>query len=765
MSSTYTDRYNTLVTKSQLKTNFGNDTYEAIDDRLISCKELRTFYKDSLFYMHLFNTLYLELLIIDKINGHEIEEFNKIIKNLNVIFDTTRTSFLDRNNRLGILQKNASTNNYTFTFYVKLFELYYHNDEAYSGYNNLATASTGNKIFMINVNLPSKDPNALNGTPAVIKIVVNMVTGTGNILILDQMTGAIKAGTSSTDKNYFLQNVGNKFPRNTKFYNSDYQPNLVDLRIGGSTFGHNFTDIIKDIYFTTDKVGAITEVKFLKSIRANPDDPANIFNQFTISQISEINNYKPKINNIPLFPTTFTYDFGNVFDTSIASPSPSGPIYNFSKGNTNFNLSENIYQNDYKLSQTRKKRFRKIMSDILNTPTTNIYGYLLYQKIYYNCIVCNTSIQIYLREKVLNNSTINFKTTDKVSAESLATTIITFINVQKGNLRSLRSIVGTAALDYVNDKNFAVDRIVLLNELKTDFNKTLESLNIVINNYNRYIKYYTMLKKYVSAIIVFIIFLMISSIMITVSPTIDYDAKNTYYTLIFIILIIITIAYYYKFRHVSLYEKFATADNESISGVTIRMVPSDDTLCAIINGKDSRDIATAAPGDNANIVNNNNNFATFSNKLFSDDLIDYNYVYLLLSNEINSAIFVSNNKVFSNGNNDYLYKLYTEKVRENDMNKLKGSKYGNIIEAIKKQIIYLFNIALLISLVTIVLVASLIIYNFGVVNIGYIFTFALISLMIVMFYVNYIMIQQTRMLSSKKYWSVNNPSEVTLDQL
>lgn len=754
MSSTYTDRYNTLVTKSQLKTNFGNDTYEAINDKLISCTELLIFYKDSLFYMHLFNTLYLEILINDKTNGYNIEEFNKIIKNLTVVFDTTTTSF-GSITRLGYLQKNSDTN-FTFTFYVKLFEKYYHNDEGYAGYDTLASTSSGNKTFMINVNLPSKDPNAINGTPAIIKIIINMATGA--ILELNQMSGAVQAGTG---KKYIIQEAGNKFPRGTTFYNSDYQPNLVDLRKDGSIFRGNFDNEIKDIQFTTDKLGAITDIKFLNSIRADPAIAANLFASFTVSRISDIGNYKPKISNIPLFQTQFSYDHLNVFDQTINN----GTTNNYLRTNTNFNLSENIYDNNYTLSQTRKKRFRKIMSDILNTPTTNIYGYLLYQKIYYNCIVCNTSIQIYLREKFLNDTSVNLINPDQtVRMNNIAIDINNFIDSQKGNLRSLRSIVGSAALDYVNDKNFAVDRIVLLNELKTDFNKTLESLNIIINNYNRYIKYYTMLKKYVSAIIVFIIFLMIASIMITVSPTIDYDAKNTYYTLIFIILIIITISYYYKFRHVSLYEKFATADATSPGGLLIR-ISNINTCNDNGKGKDMRDPATAAVGANANIINNNNNFATFSNNLFGDKLIDYNYVYLLLSNEINSTIFVSNNKVFSNGNNDYLYKLYTEKVRENDMNKLKGSKYGNIIEAIKKQIIYLFNIALLISLVTIVLVASLIIYNFGVVSIGYIFTFALISLMIVMFYVNYIMIQQTRMLSSKKYWSVNNPSEVTLNQL
>ncbi len=56
-------------------------------------------------------------------------------------------------------------------------------------------------------------------------------------------------------------------------------------------------------------------------------------------------------------------------------------------------------------------------------------------------------------------------------------------------------------------------------------------------------------------------------------------------------------------------------------------------------------------------------------------------------------------------------------------------------------------------------------YNFGVINIIYIITFAVISLIIIMFYINYIMLQQTRMLASKKYWSVNNPSEVTFNQL
>lgn len=767
MSGANADRYNELVQKSQIKSHFGNDSYGTINDRLIPCNEILNFYKDSLFYMHLFNTLYLELLMYDRTNGHNLENFNKIIKNLQLGFDTSTTTLSSTDARLGVLTPNITDEGTsTYNFRIGLFNEYYHNVDAYQYYNQAVSQTRSSaQFFTIDVNLPSSDPTSIGGTPARLKIAVDMNTG-----VIQKLNIAGDAADNSTanTKYVHISDGGTRFPRSRTIYNSDYNNTLIDLRVGGDVFGNNFRNSIADVKFDINAEGRITAVTLLTTIRGSRQ-----FTTFTVNNISDIDNYKPKIANIPLLETGFSYDFANnVLDTSIGSGSGTSRVFKKNQNN-NFNINEAIATNNtYDNANVRKKKFRKIISDILNTPTQNIFGYLLYQKMYYNCIVCNTSIQIVLRHTYLNaniNLLVESGTTGNSAIIAHGTTINTFIQTQTTNLNQLRSIATTASNDYVADKNFVVDRMLLLNDLKRDFNETLESLNGVVNNYNRYILYYNKLKKYVSGIILFLIILIVASILITISPTFDYNAKNTYYIVILITLIVITIIYYLNFRHVSLYEKFATATNETITAPTIRITTSTfNTNCtSYTKGKDMRNQAEVTTGVNAEIRNNNNNHAAFANQIFaqSENLTNYNYTYLLLSNDINSAIFVSNNKVFSEGGNDYLYKLYTEKVRQNDLNKLKKAKFGNIIEAIKKQIIYLFNIALLISLVAIVLVICLIFYNFGVVNIGYIFTFAVIALIIIMFYMNYIMIQQTRMLASKKYWSVNNPSEVTLDQL
>jgi len=764
MSAT-NDRYNTLVSRSQLTNNFGNESYEQINNALIPCDEIITFYKDSLFYMHFYNTLYLEFYLVYQNQQLTLVEFDDIIRNLKIIFDNGASSSDDSKSKLGkLVLTNDSPKSATFTFYINLFKQYYHNADYYAYYRSAGITSSSAKTFRFNVNLPKNDPSTIGGTPAMASININLNTGVIN---------------KDNDKYITVTSSGSGFKKSdgvdTVIYNSDYNPPLVNLNPNNGIFERYFTNEIVDLKITVNSDGNITSILPVTTVRGD----TAITTLTPNSLYTTISNFEPKIESIPLIstgsaasPSNLIFDFNDILDINIRNTfNADGSTHEFTYNSSlPYNTKENIVDNNYTKVNVRRKQFRKVIETIFTTHPYNFFGFLLYQKVNQNVIVCNIAIQLKLR-KIYLNEQLAMTTLPQTQLELDGDKINSYIQKQRINLSNLRKISSIATSDYVIDKKSAVDRINLLNNLKKDFNETLEDLNSSINNYNRYIIYYSNLKKYASAIIVFIIMLIIASILITLSPTIDYNAKNSYYIVIISILIILTIIYYLKFRHVGLYEKFLAAAGTSFDPNshtdTFRLLESDfSTKCvAYTNGKNIQNPNGLTFQQLAEIDKYNKNHTTFSNRIFKNDLAQYNYVYLLLSNELSSAIYVSNNKIFSEGNNEYLYKLYLEKTKHNELNKLKIVKYANIIEAIKKQIIYLFNIALLLSLITIVLVTCLMFYNYGVVSITSIITFAVIALIIIMFYISYIMIQQTRMLASKKYWSVNNPSEVTLNQL
>lgn len=766
MSAT-NDRYNALVSRSQLTNNFGNDSYIQINNALIPCDEIIPFYKDSLFYMHFYNTLYLEFYLKYQTTSIELTSFNEIIENLKIIFDDDVNSSDSSNKRLGKLEINekATPKTATFTFYINLFRKYYHNTDYYAYYNSSLITPALNKVFKFDINLPKNDPTSIGGQSAIANITINL--STGNI---------VNTGDAASPIYITVNSGGYGFPADRTIYNSDYNPPLVNLNVNNGIFGKYFTNRITDLEIITNATGTITSIRPLTTIRGSITQTNLIKND----NFTEISNFHPQIESIPLINTgtegggaslvNLDFSFDNILDQNIKTGGTS-PLHEFVYDKTKqYNTEENIINNIYSNNDVRKKQFRRVIESILSTNSHNFFGFLLYQKINYNVIVCNIAIQLKLRKEYLN-TIIDYSQTEAQMTATHATYVVNYIKTQIINLSNLRKISTIATSDYVSDKKSAVGRINLLNNLKQNFNETLEGLNSAVNTYNRYTIYYSNLKKYASSIIIFIIMLIIASILLTLSTSIDNNAKNSYYIIILCILIILIIIYHLKFRHVSLYENFATAAVTDITSNThfqaFRLYENTfNTNCSTYNnGKNILNPSVLSLAQQTDQANTNRNHAAFFNTLFQQAVPLYNYTYSLLSNELSSAIYVSNNKIFSEGNNDYLYKLYLEKSKHNELNKLKIVKYANIIEAIKKQIIYIFNIALLLGLITIVLVTCLMFYNYGVVSITSIITFAVIALIIIMFYISYIMIQQTRMLANKKYWSVNNPSEVTLNQL
>jgi membrane protease YdiL (CAAX protease family) len=787
MSSDDSDRYNILVMRSQLKKSIPEDTYETINnERLIPLDELRAFYTDSLFYLHFFNTLYLEVYLLDMTLGYDIEELNKVLNNMQIVINTVTDVTPNNEMRMGVLEQgNPSASPVrlpTFTFYTKMFEKYYHNIDAYAYYNTRVSQITRDSsvyiAFPFTISLPKNDINAQSGTEAKATIKIKLSTGefyaySGTFNTPSAIYFEINGGGG--DKYFSSSSAGGDYT----FYNSEMSPPLVDLTRGSGIFKNGFLDSIGDLRFTVNK-GKITKIEPMTTLRG------------TIPQIkltpnvgNDIDIYKPQIKHILMLPSSFGYDTTNIIDTTVAFGNSSGVItYSILTGESKYNLNEFISKgvNLYQMGNgpVRKKRFRNTMWEILSTKTQNIYGFLVYQKIYYNCIVCNTSIQLLMRELYINNPNLNLELDGQSPTITTITTNLTqYVGRMSGNLQALRGITSVAAKDFVNDKDFYIDRITLLNDVKNNFNETLEVLNSVTFDYNQYLSYYSKIKGYTSAIIVFLVILIVSSIVVTVLPTFDYNAKNSYYLFILVLLVITTVLYYYNFRHIGLYEKFDAADRETnvslLSSTGSPFGYSQNQLMRIDanlfeqitgKGKNTTNLNTVTRLDeNARIMRNNNYHREFSNGFFGTELFNYNGAYLVLSTEVSTSIHVTNNKTFSKGTNDYLYKLYVEKSRLNEMNKLRKTKYGSVIEAIKKQITFMYNLILIICFVSMILVTCLLLYNLGSISIEFIIIFAVVSLLLVMFVFIFALIQPTRMKANKNYWSNTNPSEVTLGQL
>ena len=789
MSSDDSDRYNILVMRSQLKKSIPEDTYETINtERLIPLDELLAFYTDSLFYLHFFNTLYLEVYLLDMTLGYDVEVLNRVLNNMQIVINTVTAVTPNGEMRMGVLEQGAPSATPvrlpTFTFYTKMFEKYYHNIDAYAYYNTRVSQITRDTSVLIaypfTISLPKQDINAQSGTEAKATIKIRLSTGefspvSGTFNTPSAIYFEINEGG---DKYFSSSSAGGDFI----FYNSEMTTPLVDLTRGSGIFKNAFLDSIGDLRFTVNK-GKITKIEPVTTLRG------------TIPQIkltpnvgNDIDIYKPQIKDILLLPSGFGHYTTNIIDTTVAFGNSSGVItYSILTGESTYNLNEFISKgvNLYQMANgpVRKKRFRNTMWEILSTKTQNIYGFLVYQKIYYNCIVCNTSIQLLMRELYINNPNLNLELDGQSPTITTITTNLTqYVGRMSGNLQALRGITSVAAKDFVNDKDFYIDRITLLNDVKTNFNETLEILNSVTFDYNQYLSYYSKIKGYTSAIIVFLVILIVSSIVVTVLPTFDYNAKNSYYLFILVLLVITTVLYYYNFRHIGLYEKFGVASINTDTVVSVlstttspfgyssnKFMRIDSNLFNQITGKGKStknlDTVTARLDESTKITRNNNYHREFSNGFFGTELFNYNGAYLVLSTEISTSIHVTNNKTFSKGTNDYLFKLYVEKSRLNEMNKLRKTKYASVIEAIKKQITFMYNLILIICFVSMILVTCLLLYNLGSISIEFIIIFAVISLLLVMFVFIFALIQPTRMKANKNYWSNTNPSEVTLGQL
>ena len=267
--------------------------------------------------------------------------------------------------------------------------------------------------------------------------------------------------------------------------------------------------------------------------------------------------------------------------------------------------------------------------------------------------------------------------------------------------------------DYLLEKNNYINKINILNNIKSEFYKTQEKLNISIKLYNEQYKIYNLYKKKSIYIIIILIVIVVSILLISVFPLFSITTNNTIYIILLILLIILT---YINFKKINLTENFE-----------------------------------------GSITKQKKNHIYLYNNLLPK-INEYSNAYNDLLNNLRQNIYTNGSKSFSQDANIYLYNLYLEKNKLIESNNIKSIKLFNYIEIIKKHMNYLNNIILIISLFSIILLKSLIIYS--IFSISYIFVIIILVIIItiIMIYFAFVIIQPTRMIANKKYWANVNPS-------
>lgn len=657
MTSTTNDIYEILVKKSKITDNYATLTHQQVNSLIIPCEDLQLFYNDSLFYLHLYNSLYLEAVSRNQYDNFDVQKFKNGIKNLVLKFDTSSCG-----SKMGNLIVNSS-GGYEFTFANNCFISNGKDSSKYQFDPNL------NSVIEYEVPVTSS-----TGSGGKIKFALNIGTGTVTSSIISGGTGyAADAKVDSPVPNYGV---------------------ALSLTSG------------------------------------------------VVTGLSESNRRGSSIGRSLLFPQLTSIDTTDItLDTTLIDTnagSASTNIYSYSlsanSGTINSYLTNKFTSYN---PEARRQKFRRVIYDILNTPAENFISYLFYNRVYYNVIVCNCSIQNVIRNNYLNKININMFDVAGFNNASNLTGITEHINVMKVNLDNLKLSIDYITTDFIKDKSKYGEKIILLNKTKEEYYKVETALNRVVKDYNNYLDNYQRLKAYASAVIVFLILLIIAAIVITVLPFFSYNSKNTYYIVILIILFVMLGIYYANFRHVGLYETFTCSQTNPYN-------------------PQHPDIETRN--------NHKSNNYTFFNTII-DFLNMYNNSYSDLNDELSASVFIGNNKTYSEDANTYLYKLYVDKKRRTELNRLKTVSLTNHIEAMKKQIVNLFNIILLIGLIAIVLLISLITYTSAPFYLNYVIAIASIAIIIVIILYIYSIKQPTRMKVNKNYWANKNPTNETINNI
>jgi uncharacterized membrane protein len=322
--------------------------------------------------------------------------------------------------------------------------------------------------------------------------------------------------------------------------------------------------------------------------------------------------------------------------------------------------------------------------------------------------------------------------------------------------------LANGSAEYSDSKAKYGTKIEVLNEIKKEFDKIQNELNATIKDYNKYIKNFKNMKNYASFVIMVLIAVIIITILVTLLDSITPNFKSHFYVISFILLSFITFVYYNKFKYINLYERFISVANSDVyTSTAITLPPIRTAPLANSQACISNTININTETEHAALRNTHK---IFVNELASE-LNSYNNAISTLISAVSTNLHTSNYGVFTKDGNNYLYNLYIEKKSQNEANRIKKVALANMLDTMKRHIVYLFNIILLISLLTIVLLFGLIIFsNFPLFLTPIISLCVILIIIIIVYFINSI-VQPTRMLINKNYWANKNPSRLSIAKL
>ena len=320
--------------------------------------------------------------------------------------------------------------------------------------------------------------------------------------------------------------------------------------------------------------------------------------------------------------------------------------------------------------------------------------------------------------------------------------IIANINSNISNINTISSNNFSETQNtYLLEKNKYINKINYLNDLKEEYIKTQDKLNISLKLYNQQLKNYNKIKYYATFVIIALIIVIILIIGLSVFPIFSKDTLNAIYIVLLILQIVLTFLYYSNFKYVNLYEKFYL---------------TTDT-CPAITGTP---IISYSSSTSTHMYNHNKIYS-----LIIPEITKYNNAINNLNDKLRMTIYTVDSQSFSQDANKYLYNMYLEKKRSVEINKTKLINYFNMIEVIKKQINYLFNVIFAISCFSIIILLGLVIYSSVPQLYIFVIVLCIILIIILMIYFTFAVIQPTRMIVNKNYWANENPSKSSIAKL
>jgi len=535
----------------------------------------------------------------------------------------------------------------------------------------------------------------------------------------------------------------------------------------GTTISHNitkFADTIENlgiildnstIYansnnlstFLLNASGNYTYTFFIKTFENFSSTQSNIYKKTTENGCYNGANYFDTDSNIigkaPIFgdsPNTLNIstNINYLIRNKLTSAQNEAAVYSYIATSDILNKTNYLsYMPD------NKSKLKEILGEIFSQTPENILGYLLYKKIYYNIILFNINIQNSIRLNYLNESGSNLL----INISNIDNTTANIINITSNIIMNTNYITKLNENNFTNKNSFLLEKnqysykINTLNTLRTEYNKTQDKLNISTKLYNQEFKNYKSIKTYATYIIIALIIIVISIISISIFPIFSIETKNALYIILLIILIVITFLYYTNFKYVNLYEKFAGVPyNDKTIGTSTSLITFTSTN-----------------------IHKNNNIKIYN--LLLPEINKYSTAYNDLLNNMRLNVYTIGSKTYSQDANIYLYNLYLEKKRQIEINKIKLTNLFNMIEIIKKQINYLFNIIFFIACFSIILLIALVIYSTAPQLYIFIIILCVVLISILMIYFSFAIIQPTRMIANKNYWAILNPSKSTYSRL